>query len=272
MSTACRNRRGERRIELLGVDAGTVRALGNAGVTTIDALADLKADGPEAAQVRGETGFGMPLDVLVQKARARRSSLPGGDPDGQVRDVVPLPHAGNGQLPPHVTGAQRLVRVFLSVNFDYVENRVGAVAAHVTRSDQPLSTLFQQEEGRWRPDPIVKEQWAIGKDDAGRNVFDSRDLQGEEIVGILTRPWSGEFTDRYAARGGDAGDVFREDRGGDPGALPGRARAGAFLRLVAPGNHAVGGGVRAGGDRSAGQPASITRVPGKSGTADVFLS
>ena len=182
-----------RRIELLGVDAGTVRALASAGVGGLDALADLSADGPVAARIRADAGFGADLNVLVAKARARRGTLPGVKTEDRQPLVSPLPHVGAGQLPPHVTGAQRLVRVFVSVHYDYVENRVGAVSAHVTRSEQPLSTLFVPHEGRWRPDPDVKEQWATGQDAQGKTVFAERPLEGADIVGVLPRPWSGDY-------------------------------------------------------------------------------
>ena len=199
-----------REIQLLGVDPSTVRALSAAGVTDLDALATLPLDGPAAASIRAHPDFGVSLDTLSAKARSRRSTLPGlpdeahGDADPnsgapEYNDVIPLPHAGNGQLPPHQTGASRLVRVYLSVSYDYAENRIGAVSAHVTRSDQPLSTLFIQEEGelgrlgRWRPDPVVKEQWATGTGAGGRRIFADRPLEAVEFAGVLTKPWSGDY-------------------------------------------------------------------------------
>ena len=181
-----------RDLELLGVDAGAARALRAAGVADLDVLAALPLDSEAARRVRADSSFGESLDVLVQKAKVRRSTLPGEPepPESELRDVMPLPHAGNGQLPPHVTGGHRLVRIFLSVHFDYVENRIGAVSAHVTRSERPLSTLFRQEAagGRWRPDPEVQEQW---KTDTG--AFQERPLQGADIVGIIPKPWTGEL-------------------------------------------------------------------------------
>ncbi len=193
-----------REIPLLGVDPSTVRALGAAGVHDLDALAALPLDGPAAALVRAHPDFGESLEGLVAKARSRRSTLPGqpaddaaeGDPNSgapEHNDVVPLPHTGAGQLPPHQTGASRLVRVYLSVSYDYSENRIGAVSAHVTRSSKPLSTLFVQEEGRWRPDPIVREQWATGTDADGRRTFAEQPLDAIECAGVLPKPWSGDY-------------------------------------------------------------------------------
>ena len=213
-----------RQIELLGVDPSAVRALGAAGVGNLDALAALPLDGPAAARIRADPDFGISLDTLCVKARARLSTLPRGTPEATAEasrkadpnsgsradpnsgsqadpnsgvpehnDVIPLPHAGSGQLPPHQTGASRLIRVYLSVSYDYAENRVGAVSAHVTRSDRPLSTLFVQDGDRWRPDAEVKEQWATGTGPDGRRIFESRPLEGVEFAGVLTRPWSGDY-------------------------------------------------------------------------------
>ena len=193
-----------RHIQLLGVDASTIRALGTAGVGDLDALAALPLDGPAAAAICAHPDFGVSLDTLVAKARSRRSTLPGcltgggteADPNSGVpehNDVIPLPHSGAGQLPPHQTGASRLIRIYLSISYDYVENRVGAVSAHVTRSSQPLSTLFVQHEGRWQPDPNVKEQWATGEVADGRRVFEERPLEAIEFAGVLAKPWTGDY-------------------------------------------------------------------------------
>jgi hypothetical protein len=178
-----------RDLELLGMGAGEARALRTAGIMNIDALAALTAESESAQSAQADPAFGASLDVLVQKAKARMTTLPGGKADPEGREVSALPDAGSGHLPPHVTSGQRLARVFLSVNFDYIENRVGAVAAHVTRSDRPLSTLFAADDaGKWRPDPDVREQW---KDTDG--VFQDRPMQGTEIVGIIAKPWTGDF-------------------------------------------------------------------------------
>ncbi|MGI4790984.1 MAG: DEAD/DEAH box helicase [Janthinobacterium lividum] len=187
-----------REIQLLGVDPSTIRALSASGIHDLDTLAALPLDGRAAASIRAHPDFSISLDTLTAKARSRRSTLPRQqiqqDPEpAEHNDVIPLPHSGSGQLPPHETGAIRLIRVYLSVSYDYVENRVGAVSAHVTRSDRPLSTLFVQEEGRWRPDSDVKEQWATGTTDEGRRVFAERPLEAIEFAGVLPKPWSGDY-------------------------------------------------------------------------------
>ncbi len=125
----------QRRLELLGIDPSTVRALKAAGVQNLDALADLDVAGAAARHIRSDAGFTENLELLRQKARARRRTLPGGDLNPDEHEVIALANAGDGQLPAHDQNGQRLVRVFLSISFDYVENRIGALAAHVTRSD-----------------------------------------------------------------------------------------------------------------------------------------
>ncbi|MFN3649324.1 MAG: AAA domain-containing protein [Armatimonadota bacterium] len=186
----------QRRVELLGVDPSTARTLRQARITSLDDVAELDLDSPAAARIRRDPGFSGNLATLVLKARARRRTLPGGDGDPEDLEVMPLPHSGSGQLPAHLLDSGRLVRVFVSISFDYVENRVGAVAAHVTRSDRPLSTLFRQDEqGRWRPDPAPREQW---KED-GNPEWRERPVQGQEVVGVLPQAWSGDYgadTDR----------------------------------------------------------------------------
>lgn len=184
----------ERRLELLGVDPSAVRTLRQAGLHTLDDVAELDLAGELAAQVRVDPGFTGDLPTLVHKARARRQTLPRGEADPEDLEVLRLPHTGVGQLPAHGEGGDRLVRIFVSVSYDYAENRIGAIAAHVTRSDRPLSTLFRQDAtGKWRPDPDVQEQWTVTRDAEGKAVREERPVQGQELVGVIRQPWTGDY-------------------------------------------------------------------------------
>ena len=183
----------QRRLELLGIDPPTVRALQQAGIHTLDDLAAIDVRGPQAAAVRADPGFSANMETLRQKALARRSTLPGGDTLPEEHEVIGLKNAGDGQLPAHQLGDRQLLRVFVTVCFDYVENRIGAIAAHITRSDKPLSTLFQEQKGTLRPIPEVVEQWKVGENEAGRPLWQQRELQGEDIVGVLPEPWTGDY-------------------------------------------------------------------------------
>ncbi|NES72631.1 MAG: hypothetical protein F6K24_49275, partial [Okeania sp. SIO2D1] len=58
-------------------------------------------------------------------------------------EVKALPkYSGQSQLPEHIINGESLIRVYLSVEYDYVENRIGALAAHVTKSQGKLDSKF----------------------------------------------------------------------------------------------------------------------------------
>ena len=88
----------------------TTRILHAAGVTTIDALADLDLAGATAQRIRRNPDFTENLAVLQRKAQARRTMLPGGKhalvvlPTGTTQpahEVEPLPTRPLSQLPAH---------------------------------------------------------------------------------------------------------------------------------------------------------------------------
>jgi hypothetical protein len=192
----------QRRLELLGIDSATVGALCEAGVNTIDDLANLDLTDPQANLVREHPRFSGNLEILRLKARARRRTLPGGDADPDAFEVEPLPYTGHGQLPRHEINGHRLVRIYLSVDYDYAENRIGALAAHVTTSDGRLHTGFIQEGTHWRPDPTVREQVVTGTDGNGLPIYSmeaSAALSGREIIRFKTGEWTGNYVEDSAA-------------------------------------------------------------------------
>ncbi|MCC5812510.1 MAG: AAA family ATPase [Ectothiorhodospiraceae bacterium] len=174
-----------RRLELLGLDPSDVRALHAAGIDTIDALADLDLTGVRAAEVRQAQGFSGNLEAHVAGARARRSTLPGGNSEPDSFEVEPLPNRWESQLPAYEMSGQRLVRIYMCVDYDYTENRIGALSAHVTTSDGSLITPFEQADGRWRPAGGIIEEF---EDGAGRV---ERPVQGVDVVRFKTSRWSG---------------------------------------------------------------------------------
>ncbi len=125
----------QRRLELLGLVPTTAEALRRAGISDLDTLADLDLASPEASAARRDNSLNESLEVLTHKAKARRSTLPkgGSSPDGYQVEVLPFRY--QSQLPQHTIGDERLLRIYLTVHYDYTENRIGAITAHVTRSD-----------------------------------------------------------------------------------------------------------------------------------------
>lgn len=170
----------QRRLELIGVSPATCRVLRAAGVATIDDLARVDVASPIAARIKQSEGFDENLGQLIALASARRSTLPRGDGDPDNYQVRALPNAGVGQLPEHTMGDQRLVRVYLSVDYDYSENRIGAIAAHVTASDHEVHTPFEPnpETGGFRPAPECVERRQRPGQQGQPPQYDVRPLAG----------------------------------------------------------------------------------------------
>ncbi|WP_158295271.1 bifunctional RecB family nuclease/DEAD/DEAH box helicase [Pseudomonas rhizoryzae] len=176
----------QRRLELVGIAPTTCRILRTAGVANLDALADLDPSSPEGELVRRAAGFDADLDQLVALASARRSTLPqylGNTPEFQVQ---PLPHSGQGQLPNHVINGQRLVRIYLEVDYDYTENRIGALVAHVTSSEWLLRTPFGDDR---RPLSGIVEIAPDGAVEGGMPT--ERTVVGRDVMSFQTAAWSG---------------------------------------------------------------------------------
>lgn len=197
----------ERRLELLGLSPDITQALRDADIDTIDALANLPLDGTIASSLRHDPDFFADLDTLKRLAAARRSTLwtldksPGKSEDIDQKDeldhqVTALPDRGYGQLPAHTMRAPDglddlpLLRVFLDIHHDYAEDRIAALAAHITLSDGELYTPFERdpESHRFSPSPNLVELYY---DEQGDLL--ERPVQGESIVHIKHGEWSGDY-------------------------------------------------------------------------------
>ncbi len=191
--------------ELIGLEPVTARLLRTAGLDTLDKLANPPLFDPKVEALARDPGFTESLDVLRLRARTRLHTLPvpvGSRPAGGTA-VEPIPNTGVGHLPPHEAGGGRLVRVYLAVDYDYTENRVGALSAHITRSAGRLDTPF----AAGRPDPTVCELFECGKDRFGKAIHEARPLAaGGAVVEYQSSPWSG--TD-YAADSAAEGELIR---------------------------------------------------------------
>lgn len=176
----------QRRLELLGLDPATVRLLRASGIKDIDGLADLDPRGGEARALRGTVGFTADLDDLIGLAKARRSTLAGRQKGDW--EIIARKHSGPGLLPVHEHNGLRLVRVFLDVEYDYIEDRLVGLAAHVTDNDGELMTPFTDR----GPVPSLKEVSAEGSE---------RPLKAEEVVRLVTFPWSGNVEEDDEAEG-----------------------------------------------------------------------
>jgi hypothetical protein len=183
----------ERRLELLGIDSSIVTALHKVGIQTIDDLANLDLTGNQVTQIQQNISFTDNLELLKLKAETRRHTLPGGDFDPDTYEVQALPNysGGQSQLPEHLINGERLIRVYLSIEYDYVENRIGALAAHVTKSQGKLDPKFEKnEDEKWQPDPKIKEYIQEEKD---KHIYKEKDLEGVDVIKFKTSEWRGEY-------------------------------------------------------------------------------
>ncbi|OPY31672.1 MAG: exonuclease V subunit alpha [Methanomassiliicoccales archaeon PtaU1.Bin124] len=171
----------QRRLELLGLDVSMLTALRAAGIEDIDGLADLDPFSDRARQVHHAPGFNGSVEVLIARAKARRATLPQA-PEGE-HPIISLPYSGRGQLPAHGSDAGRLVRVYLAIEHDYLEDRVVAAAAHITTSEGRLRTPFMKNpDGKWRVAPRIEEE----KDQLVSKV------QGFDVVRMREAAWTGD--------------------------------------------------------------------------------
>lgn len=190
----------ERRLELLGIEPASARVLRAEGVTSLDDLVGLDLSGSAAGRIRSVPSFTDNLERLQALAKSRSKTLPGGSVDPDAHEVEALPHAGQSQLPEHTIYGHRLVRIYLSVAYDYVENRIGALTAHVTKSDGMLHTGFVERDDRLQPDSIVRERRETGRHDAaGHPVYDTAPLQGQDVIEFKASEWTGRYDEDTGA-------------------------------------------------------------------------
>jgi hypothetical protein len=174
----------QRKLELLSLSPPAVQAFHDRGVESIDDLAELDLGSPRAGELRRDDAISENLAALQARAEARRQNLPGGDHDDEW-EVEGLPFQPQTQRPPHTIDDDQVIRVYLNITYDYIEDRVDALAAHVTRSDPELNTPFRQDEdGDWEPSPEIVEEHP---DNGNR-----RDPGRDPLVRIKPGQWRGE--------------------------------------------------------------------------------
>lgn len=172
-----------RRLELLGFNASMTRAIRDAGIRDLTELAALDPASEVAESIRRAPSFTERLEWVIERAKARLSTLPG--KEGGF-EVAPLRDSGLGNLPEHELEGKQLVRAYISVDYDYSENRVVALSAHVTNSNGKLETPW--EDGRKVPE--LQERFP----DGGR-----AEVRGRDVIMFRSTPWSGNYPQDNAA-------------------------------------------------------------------------
>ncbi len=178
-----------RRLELLGLEPALINQLQDHQIDTLDDLAALKTD-TEAFGTLQEA-VAVDIEALSIKAQARLTTLPG-NPIPDAWELMTLPNRGYGQLPPHRVQMQdvlgrkgetlSLIRVYITLSYDYAENRLCALTAHITRS--PGRLFAPRDKDTRKPQPGLKE-WDGHR--AHARPF------GHDIIEMRSTPWTGHY-------------------------------------------------------------------------------
>ena len=184
-----------RRPELLGLASSTVEALQRAGINTLDDLADLDPTSDPASAVRRDHSFYESLDILIQKARARRSTLPRGDSHPDNYEVQSLSFNSQSQPPtppdwrppshPRLHGGS--LRLHRKPSW--------RLKRHVSRGEwevhTPVSWDGDPPRPTWHHDVVeIREQ---GRDHDNHPIFEERALQGRDVLRLQASPWAVNF-------------------------------------------------------------------------------
>lgn len=184
-----------KRLELLGCDPSTVRCLQQAGLRDIEQLAELDLQGDQAARIIQSGNCSVHIDVLTEKAAVRASALPNST---QQRFPVQLISVRTlSQLPPHRNKqGDALIRVYMAIDYDYSENRLGALTAHITASDGILDTPFEKDaDGKLKPTPKMQEKKLLRIENNYKHVYDEggHSLSGDDVLHMRETPWTGNY-------------------------------------------------------------------------------
>lgn len=186
-----------RRIELISANASIIRVLHRNGINDIDDLAQLNPGSPVARSIRADPGFSENLEHLINKARTRRKTLPGGEGDPETFPVQSYGYQIQSQLPEHEQNGTRLIRVYLVVEYDYAENRLLALAAHVTRSDGQIHTpTIFDELGKPQFIPHLQERRYRGKGPDNKRQYEYSEFNegfSRIVRKTIRREWTGEM-------------------------------------------------------------------------------
>lgn len=188
-----------RRLELLGLSPSQCQALAAHHIHSLDDLATLESNGSMADALRRDPTFVADIDGLIRRANARRAQLDALGDD--LPPATPRSRASSGHLPAHEQQGSRLVRVYLSIQTDYAENRIFALAAHITTSEGRIETPFEHlADGTLQPVPRTVERLTNAMRMAsGGNTH--RGVQGTNIVELQRIPWTGDTSlDTHAER------------------------------------------------------------------------
>ncbi len=174
-----------RKIELLGLSISENRALKQSGVCTLDDAANITLDKSE--ELRMNPAFKSSISTLKIDAETKMAGLLGGS-------SYPLQAYKNrdiSTLPDHVQGESSLIRIYLDVEWDPVEDRLLGAAAHITDSEK---YIYFEKGSNACPDlrectpsksgicEMTAEEVAVIMESAWTDSEDKNDLKERELL------------------------------------------------------------------------------------------
>lgn len=174
-----------RKIELLGLSISENRALKQSGVCTLDDAANITLDKSE--ELRMNPAFKSSISTLKMDAETKMAGLLGGS-------SYPLQAYKNrdiSTLPDHVQGESSLIRIYLDVEWDPVEDRLLGAAAHITDSEK---YIYFEKGSNACPDlrectpsksgicEMTAEEVAVIMESAWTDSEDKNDLKERELL------------------------------------------------------------------------------------------
>ncbi len=186
-----------KKIQLIGLDATTLKILELYGVQTLDELAELDLTSPSAQAIRNHTGFSENLGFLIKKAQARRATLPKtADSPEREFQVMSLQYDQHTTLPSYRVQQHPMVRIYLSVDYDNLENRIVALTAHVTNSLNLVRTRYEEAD--------IVEEVRLG------DHFHYQAPKGKTLQEIIPTGWTGDYAEDNGMERGLLQAFFRE--------------------------------------------------------------
>lgn len=174
-----------RKIELLGLSISENRALKQSGISTLDEIANMSLEKSE--ELRMNPAFKSSILTLKMDAETKIAGLLGGS-------GYPLQAYKNrdiSTLPDHVQSESSLIRIYLDVEWDPVEDRLLGVAAHITDSEK---YIYFEKGSNACPDlrecnpsksgicEMTAEEAAVIMESAWTDSQDKNDLKERELL------------------------------------------------------------------------------------------
>jgi len=130
-------------LQLIDLKISEINTLKRDKVRSLKELAELENNPASLKSLERNRDFSSDIHEVILKAKTRFANLPMVESPPQPNySVQPLPNASIPHVPAYTIDGVDLIRVYLSVDYDYVENRIGGLSAHIAVGDRELEIPF----------------------------------------------------------------------------------------------------------------------------------